>query len=118
MSQKFRISEGGRVDREQALSFEFNGKSYSGLKGDTLASALLANGIHMVGRSWKYHRPRGIVSAGDGIEFLLAGATTVGVGTALFYDPLVCQKINSGVAEYMERHGVGSVSELVGALQF
>jgi dihydroorotate dehydrogenase (NAD+) catalytic subunit len=60
----------------------------------------------------------GIVSASDGIEFLLAGATTVGVGTALFYDPLVCQKINSGVAEYMERHGVGSVSELVGALQF
>jgi dihydroorotate dehydrogenase (NAD+) catalytic subunit len=60
----------------------------------------------------------GIVSASDAIEFLLAGATTVGVGTALFYDPLVCQKINSGVAEYMERHGVGSVSELVGALQF
>jgi sarcosine oxidase subunit alpha len=64
MSQKFRISEGGRVDREQPLNFEFNGKSYSGLKGDTLASALIANGIHMVGRSWKYHRPRGIVSAG------------------------------------------------------
>jgi len=59
----------------------------------------------------------GIVCASDVIEFLLAGATTVGVGTALFYDPLVCQKINSGVADYMERHGVGSVSELVGALQ-
>ena len=58
----------------------------------------------------------GIVSASDAIEFLLAGATTVGVGTALFYDPLVCQKINSGVADYMQRHGVGSVSELVGAL--
>ena len=60
----------------------------------------------------------GIVCASDAIEFLLAGATTVGVGTALFYDPLVCQKINSGVADYMERHEVGSVSELVGALQF
>ena len=59
----------------------------------------------------------GIVSANDAIEFLLAGATTVGVGTALFYDPLVCQKINSGIADYMERHEVGSVSELVGALQ-
>jgi len=59
----------------------------------------------------------GIVSANDAIEFLLAGATTVGVGTALFYDPLVCLKINSGIADYMERHEVGSVSELVGALQ-
>ncbi len=64
MSQKFRLAEGGRVDREQSLSFSFNGKSYSGLQGDTLASALLANGVHRVGRSWKYHRPRGIVSAG------------------------------------------------------
>ncbi len=64
MSQKFRLSEGGRVDHQQSLSFRFNGKNYSGLAGDTLASALLANGIHMVGRSWKYHRPRGIVSAG------------------------------------------------------
>lgn len=60
----------------------------------------------------------GIVSASDAIEFLLAGATTVGVGTALFYDPLVCQKINNGVADYMERHEVGSVVDLVGALQF
>lgn len=60
----------------------------------------------------------GITSADDAIEFLLAGATTVGVGTALFYDPLVCQKINDGIAEYLERREVGSVGELVGALQF
>lgn len=64
LSQKYRLTEGGRVNREQSLEFSFNGKSYTGLAGDTLASALLANGIHMVGRSWKYHRPRGIVSAG------------------------------------------------------
>ena len=64
MSQKFRLAEGGRVDREQSVEFNFNGKAYTGLAGDTLASALLANGIHMVGRSWKYHRPRGIISAG------------------------------------------------------
>jgi len=64
MSQKFRLAEGGRIDREQSVNFEFNGKSYSGFSGDTLASALLANGIHMIGRSWKYHRPRGILSAG------------------------------------------------------
>jgi sarcosine oxidase subunit alpha len=64
MSQNYRRSEGGRIDREQSVQFSFNGKSYSGLAGDTLASALLANGIHMVGRSWKYHRPRGILSCG------------------------------------------------------
>ena len=64
MSQQFRTAEGGRVDREQEISFTFNGKSYTGLAGDTLCSALLANGIHMVGRSWKYHRPRGVMSAG------------------------------------------------------
>jgi len=60
----------------------------------------------------------GITTANDAIEFILAGATTVGVGTALFYDPLVCQKINSGIADYLQRHDVTSVGELVGALQY
>ncbi len=64
MSQKFRLAEGGRINREKAINFQFNGKNYNGCAGDTLTSALLANGVHMVGRSWKYHRPRGIVSAG------------------------------------------------------
>ena len=64
MSQRFRTAQGGRIDRDRAINFTFNGKSYSGQAGDTLASALLANGVHMVGRSWKYHRPRGIMSAG------------------------------------------------------
>jgi len=64
MSQRCRTGQGGRVDREQEIQFTFNGKSYTGLVGDTLCSALLANGVHLVGRSWKYHRPRGIVSAG------------------------------------------------------
>ena len=58
----------------------------------------------------------GITTAGDAIEFLIAGATTVGVGTALFYDPLVCKKINTGIAEYLVRHDMASVSELVGTL--
>ncbi len=58
----------------------------------------------------------GIASAHDAIEFLLAGATAVGVGTALFYDPLVCTKINAGIADYLDRHGLSSVSELTGAL--
>jgi sarcosine oxidase subunit alpha len=64
MSQAFRTGHGGHVDREREIEFTFNGKSYTGLAGDTLCSALLANGVHLVGRSWKYHRPRGVVSAG------------------------------------------------------
>ncbi len=59
-----RLPQGGLVDRNETRTFTFNGKSYKGLAGDSLASALLANGIHLVGRSFKYHRPRGIVSAG------------------------------------------------------
>ena len=59
-----RLPRGGRVDRSRALSFSFDGRHYSGLAGDTLASALLANGVALVGRSFKYHRPRGILSAG------------------------------------------------------
>ena len=59
----------------------------------------------------------GITTANDAIEFLIAGATTVGVGTALFYDPLVCQKINSGLLDYLQRHKMSSVSDLTGSLQ-
>jgi len=60
----YRLSVGGRIDRTQPLGFTFNGRRYQGFAGDTLASALLANGGHLVGRSFKYHRPRGILSAG------------------------------------------------------
>lgn len=59
-----RLSEGGRIEREQPINFTFNGRRYQGYEGDTLASALLANGAMLIGRSFKYHRPRGIVSAG------------------------------------------------------
>jgi len=58
----------------------------------------------------------GICNAIDALEFLIAGAATVGVGTALFYDPLVCPKINNGIAEYLARHGKTSVSDLTGSL--
>jgi sarcosine oxidase subunit alpha len=60
----YRTAKGGRVDRARTLRFRFDGVDYEGLAGDTLASALLANGVHLVGRSFKYHRPRGIVTAG------------------------------------------------------
>ena len=65
MRQKYRISEGGQIDRSKPLSFTFDGKPYQGYEGDTLSSALLANGVHLLGRSFKYHRPRGILSAGS-----------------------------------------------------
>ena len=62
---EFRTASGGFIDRAQRLKFTFDGKSLHGFAGDTLASALLANGIHLVGRSFKYHRPRGILTAGS-----------------------------------------------------
>ncbi|PBB43467.1 sarcosine oxidase subunit alpha [Mesorhizobium sp. WSM3866] len=64
MNASFRISGAGRLSQAKTASFSFDGKSYLGIEGDTLASALLANGVHLVGRSFKYHRPRGFLSAG------------------------------------------------------
>ena len=64
MSQKFRLTDGGRIDRDQPVRFTYRGKRYKGFKGDTLASAMLANGQNLVGRSFKYGRPRGIMAAG------------------------------------------------------
>ena len=60
-----RTQQGGRVDRSRAIRFTFDGKGYSGFAGDTLASALLANGVQVFGRSFKYHRPRGVIAAGS-----------------------------------------------------
>jgi sarcosine oxidase, subunit alpha len=64
MTGAFRIVTHGRIDRSRPLRFSFDGTWYTGCAGDTLASALLANGVHLLGRSFKYHRPRGILSAG------------------------------------------------------
>ena len=59
-----RLASGGRIDRRQRLSFQFDGRAYQGFAGDTLASALLANDVTIVGRSFKYHRPRGVFASG------------------------------------------------------
>ena len=59
-----RLATGGRIDRQHVLTFSFDGNAYTGHPGDTLASALLANGVHLMGRSFKYHRPRGPIAAG------------------------------------------------------
>ncbi len=64
MSQSYRLDNIGLINRDKKLSFKFNGVTYNGYEGDTLASALIANGVHLVGRSFKYHRPRGFFGAG------------------------------------------------------
>ncbi|MFQ5955282.1 MAG: sarcosine oxidase subunit alpha family protein, partial [Kiloniellales bacterium] len=64
MTQRFRTPSGGEIDRSRVLRFTFDGQALEGHPGDTLASALLANGVRLVGRSFKYHRPRGIYTAG------------------------------------------------------
>jgi dihydroorotate dehydrogenase (NAD+) catalytic subunit len=69
-----------------------------------------AHGVPIIGQG-------GITTPTDAIEFIIAGAAAVGVGTALFYDPLVCKKINTGISDYLERHDIASVAELVGTLQ-
>jgi len=67
------------------------------------------HGIPIIGQG-------GVTSAEDALEFIIAGASAVGVGTALFYDPLVCKKINAGIVDYLERHQLSEVSQLVGTL--
>jgi len=78
MSQSHRIPGRGLVDRSRPIRFTFDGQEYEGFAGDTLASALLANGVRLVGRSFKYHRPRGIMTAGSedpcGLVEVLDGA--------------------------------------------
>ncbi len=69
-----------------------------------------AHGVPIIGQG-------GIASAEDAIEFIIAGATAVGVGTGLFYDPLLCTKINQGISDYLERHGITRVADLTGTLK-
>ena len=59
-----RLGQGGEIDRSRALRFRFDGREFSGFAGDTVASALLAGGAQLLGRSFKYHRPRGLLGAG------------------------------------------------------
>ena len=73
MTASHRLTLGGRLDRSRAVRFTFDGKSYHGFAGDTLASAMIANGVHLVGRSFKYHRPRGIMTAGSDEPNALVG---------------------------------------------
>ena len=97
----FRLAEGGVINRSQRIGFEFDGARYEGHPGDTLASALLANGVHLVARSFKYHRPRGIFSAGseepNALVQLARGARTepnVRATTVELFDGLIAASQN------------------------
>jgi dihydroorotate dehydrogenase (NAD+) catalytic subunit len=97
------------------------GNNQGGLSGPAIKPIALLK-VHQVYQVAKRHGvpiigQGGVASAEDAIEFLLAGSTAVGVGTALFYDPLVLPKINAGIVAYLQRHGFRQVSELVGALE-
>ena len=101
MTQAYRLAQGGIVDRSRTLGFSFDGTHYDGHPGDTLASALLANGVHLIGRSFKYHRPRGIVTAGadepNALIQLARGARTEPNTRATqqeLYDGLVAESQN------------------------
>ena len=96
------------------------GNSAGGLSGPAIKPIALKKVFDVYQVTKKHGVPilgqGGISSAEDAVEFLLAGATTVGVGTALFFDPLVCDKINKGVSSYLETNGYTSIGNLVGDL--
>ena len=96
------------------------GNNQGGLSGPAIKPIALLK-VHQVYEVSKKHNipiigQGGIATAEDAIEFLIAGADTVGIGTALFYDPLVCKSINNGISTYLDNHGIDSVRSLVGSL--
>lgn len=100
--QGLRLSSGTAIDRTRPVSFRFDDRPYSGYAGDTLASALLANGVRVVGRSFKYHRPRGVLAAGIEepnalvtIERAGGAEPNVRATTQLLYDGLVAHSQNA-----------------------
>ena len=96
------------------------GNNQGGLSGPAIKPIALLK-VHQVYQVCKHHGipiigQGGIASANDAIEFMIAGASAVGVGTALFYDPLICPKINAGIVEYLRQHELTEVDQLVGTL--
>ena len=97
------------------------GNNRGGLSGPAIKPIALLK-VHQVYEASKKHNipiigQGGIINSKDAIEFIIAGANTVGVGTALFYDPLVCKEINNGISQYLDDHGLENVSSLVGSLK-
>ena len=96
------------------------GNNQGGLSGPAIKPIALLK-VHQVYQVSKKHNipiigQGGIVNAQDAIEFIIAGADTIGIGTALFYDPLICQEINAGISQYLDRNEMNSVGSLVGTL--
>ena len=97
------------------------GNNQGGLSGPAIKPIALLK-VHQVYQVSKHHNvpiigQGGITSAKDALEFIIAGAAAVGVGTALFYDPLICPKINQGVVDYLDEHEIDNISDLVGTLE-
>jgi len=97
------------------------GNNQGGLSGPAIKPIALLK-VHQVRQVCKGHDipiigQGGIVTAQDALEFLIAGASAIGIGTALFYDPLVCEKINAGISEYLQKHHFNTVADLVGTLE-
>ena len=98
------------------------GNVQGGLSGPAIKPIALLK-VHQVDEVARPHNipivgQGGIMTATDALEFILAGALTIGVGTALFYEPLACDQINAGIADYLSRHGMSSVGELVGQMHY
>ena len=96
------------------------GNNQGGLSGPAIKPIALLM-VHRVYQVCKAHNipiigQGGVTTANDAIEFLIAGASTVGIGTALFYDPLVCKTINRGILDYLQQHDMAHVSQLTGSL--
>jgi dihydroorotate dehydrogenase (NAD+) catalytic subunit len=109
---------GMAIDIEQRIPII--GNNQGGLSGPAIKpiAVLKVHQVYQVSR--KHGVPiigqGGVCSAEDALEFIIAGATAVGVGTGLFYDPLLCPKINAGIASYLKRHGLSEVGQLTGTL--
>ena len=97
------------------------GNNQGGLSGPAIKPVALLK-VHQVYQVVRNHDipiigQGGITTPEDALEFLIAGATAVGVGTALFFDPLICKKINNGILDYLDRHHLAEVSQITGSLQ-
>ncbi|MCB2111841.1 MAG: (2Fe-2S)-binding protein, partial [Rhodobacteraceae bacterium] len=114
-----RLAKGGRIDRSRPLRFRFDGRDYLGYAGDTLASALLANGVEITARSFKYHRPRGIMGAGveePATLVELTGNLASGnrpATTVTLTDGLVARSVNTWPSA---RWDLGAVNQLIARL--